>query len=107
MNILTVRFYTKPGCHLCEQAEELLEALAAECPMDLEVVDITADIDIFDRYRYDIPVVAVEGGGIASGRITEADLRRVLRLGAPRRITPTIIPGGATEVGEGRPPRAE
>jgi hypothetical protein len=84
MTIRTVRFYTKPGCHLCEQAEELLEALAFECPLDLEKIDITTDIDVFDRYRYEIPVIAVEGGGTASGRITEADLRRVLHLGAAR-----------------------
>jgi len=107
VTVLTVRFYTKPGCHLCEQAEELLEALAEECPLDLEVVDITTDIDIFDRYRYEIPVVAVEGGGTASGRITEADLRRVLRLGEPRRAAPTIVPGAIAEVGDGRPPRIE
>lgn len=105
--ILTVRFYTKPGCHLCEQAEELLESLAAECPLDLEVVDITTDMDIFDRYRYEIPVVAVEGGGTVSGRITEADLRRVLRLGEPRPAIIAGIPGGATKVGDGRPPRVE
>jgi glutaredoxin len=84
VTIRTVRFYTKPGCHLCEQAEELLEALMAECPLDLEMIDITTDVDIFDRYRYEIPVIAVEGGGTASGRITEADLRRVLHLGLPR-----------------------
>lgn len=84
MTIRTVRFYTKPGCHLCEQAEELLEALALECPLDLETIDITTDVDIFDRYRYEIPVVAVEGGGTASGRITEADLRRALHLGVAR-----------------------
>ena len=93
MTIRTVRFFTKPGCHLCEQAEELLEEIAGECPMDLEMIDITEDMDIFDRYRYEIPVIAVEGGGTASGRITEADLRRVLHLGParpPRTQSPTF-----------------
>lgn len=100
MTIRTVRFYTKPGCHLCEQAEELLESLAAECPLDLEVIDITTDIDIFDRYRYEIPVIAVEGGGTASGRITEADLRRVLHLGVPR-PRPPALPGTLSDPREG------
>lgn len=84
MTIKTVRFYTKPGCHLCEHAEELLEMLAEECPLDLQTIDITEDLDLFDRYRYEIPVVAVEGGGSVSGRILEADLRRILQLGDPR-----------------------
>ena len=100
MTIRTVRFYTKPGCHLCEQAEELLEALAAECPLDLETIDITTDIDIFDRYRYEIPVVAVEGGGTASGRITEADLRRILHLGVAR-PRPAPLSGPLSDPREG------
>jgi glutaredoxin len=79
--VRTVRLYTRPGCHLCEQAEELLEALAAECPMDVITIDITEDIEAFERYRYEIPVIQVEGGGAASGRITAADLRRAFRLG--------------------------
>jgi glutaredoxin len=84
VTIRTVRLYSRQGCHLCEQAEELLEELAAECPLDLDIVDITNDPDLFDRFRYEIPVVAVEGGGTVSGRISMEDLRRVLRLGPPR-----------------------
>lgn len=93
MTIRTVRFYMKPGCHLCELAEELLDGLVSECPLDLEMIDITTDIDLFDRYRYEIPVVAVEGGGTASGRITEADLRRILHLGLAR--PPSTVPASA------------
>lgn len=102
MTIRTVRFFTKPGCHLCEQAEELLEQIAGECPIDLEVIDITEDMDTFDRYRYDIPVVAVEGGGTASGRITEADLRRVLHLGPvrPSRTQPPSYSQGTRPSGD-------
>jgi hypothetical protein len=76
--------YARPGCHLCEVVEELLEELLGECPFDLEQIDITTDMDLFERYRYEIPVVAVEGGAIVAGRITRDDLRRVLRLGPPR-----------------------
>jgi hypothetical protein len=84
MTISRVRLYSRPGCHLCEVAEELLEELLNECPFDLELIDITTDMDLFDRYRYEIPVVAVEGGAFVAGRITREDLRRVLRLGPPR-----------------------
>jgi hypothetical protein len=84
MTISRVRLYSRPGCHLCEVVEELLQELLGECPFDLEQIDITTDMDLFERYRYEIPVVAVEGGAFVAGRITRDDLRRVLRLGPPR-----------------------
>lgn len=73
-----VVFYTKPGCHLCEQAEELLEDLQADYELRITPVDITSDPAVFERYRYEIPVVVVEGGGTVSGRIDVAALRRAL-----------------------------
>ncbi len=73
-----VTFYTKAGCHLCEQAEELLDALRAEYDLQVTAIDITTNLDIYERYKYEIPVVAVEGGGTAGGRIDEPALRRAL-----------------------------
>ncbi len=89
MTIPVVRLYTKPGCHLCELAEGFLEELSRECPLAVEQIDIMTDVDLFERYRYEIPVVAVEGGGSVFGRVTMDDLRRILRLGPPR---PAAVP---------------
>jgi hypothetical protein len=86
VTILRVRLYSRPGCHLCEIVEDLLDEVARECPLDLEVLDITTDMDLFERYRYEIPVVAVEGGGSVAGRISKDDLRKVLRLGRAKPI---------------------
>jgi glutaredoxin len=72
-----VTFYTKAGCHLCEQAEELLEDLD-EYDVQLTKIDITEDLAIFERYKYEIPVIVVEGGGTVGGRISAEALRRAL-----------------------------
>ncbi|TXS92972.1 glutaredoxin family protein [Parahaliea maris] len=46
------------GCHLCEQAEEILQALqAAGCTFSYEVVDIADDDVLFERYGLLIPVL--------------------------------------------------
>lgn len=74
-----VTFYSKPGCHLCEDAEELLDALREDYDLRVTWIDITGDLEIYERYKYEIPVVIVEDGGTASGRIDEAALRRALR----------------------------
>jgi len=42
----TVTIYTKPGCHLCEEAEEVIEAVRAQQPFDIErrnILDDAAD----------------------------------------------------------------
>ncbi len=76
---LEVRLYGKPGCHLCEQAEELVEDLREEYPLTLHTIDITADPDLFERYRYDIPVILLADGRSLAGRIGRAELRELLR----------------------------
>lgn len=73
-----VVFYTKPGCHLCEQAEDLLDDLRAEIDLTIDKRDITADLALFERYRYEIPVIVVDGGGSIAGCIDVGHLRQVL-----------------------------
>ncbi len=73
-----VAFYTKGGCHLCEHAEELLEDAQADYDLRITAVDITTDLTTFARYRYEIPVIVVEGGAIVSGRIDRDGLRHAL-----------------------------
>jgi glutaredoxin len=56
-----VTLYGKPGCHLCEEARQVVDAVRAEHPFELEEVDITRDPELENRYRERIPVVAIDG----------------------------------------------
>ena len=49
--------FTRPGCHLCEQAAVMLDELR----VDWRAVDIEGDADLEDRYGLVIPVVFLEG----------------------------------------------
>ena len=75
---MTVTLYSKPGCHLCEQVRELLVDLAVERSFTVEEVNIEGDASLFAAYRYDIPVVLVDGREIARGRIDERQLGEAL-----------------------------
>lgn len=77
-------FYTKPGCHLCEAVEELLEDLSHTYDLHVTAVDITSDLAIFERYKYDIPVIDVAAGMTVSGRIDAQLLRRALDAAGER-----------------------
>ena len=52
-----LKFFTTQGCHLCEQAEEILVTLQKEYIFELEVIDIAADKELVERYGLSIPVL--------------------------------------------------
>lgn len=73
-----VILYTRPGCHLCEEAEDLLAALSTEISLQIETIDILSDPAIYEQYKWIIPVIAVEGGATLSAPIGERALRAAL-----------------------------
>ena len=76
--MVTVTLYGKAGCHLCDEAREHLETVAAEREFELREVDIRRDPELFERYRYRIPVISVDGKERLEGRIEEGDVRALL-----------------------------
>jgi glutaredoxin len=76
---VTLTLYSKPGCHLCEDARRLLDELRGDFDFTIEEIDITRDAELFARYRYDIPVVTKDGVERLRGTITEQQLALLLR----------------------------
>lgn len=58
-----VTLFTKEGCTLCDKVKDVLKELREEVPHSLEQVDITDDdhTEWFGKYKYDIPVLHVNG----------------------------------------------
>ncbi len=74
-----VTLYTRAACPLCDEARALLDALAATLGFTIEAVDIDADPELRSRYRYAVPVIAVEHEEIARAPIRPAALEASLR----------------------------
>lgn len=74
-----ILLYAKAGCHLCDDARTHLEDLAADYHLTFDEVDIRRDPAIFERYRYRIPVITVNGVERLEGRIEADDIRVLLR----------------------------
>jgi glutaredoxin len=80
---MDVRVYTASGCHLCEAALEVVEAVRREVPFELEVVDIGGDPALEAVYRELLPVVEIEGERAFTWFVDPEALReRLLRPGA-------------------------
>jgi hypothetical protein len=76
-----ITLYTRPGCHLCDDAADLLEDLARATPLRVTEVNILTDVDLYERYKHSIPVVAIAGGPTLQAPIRADDLARALAGG--------------------------
>ena len=57
--MLTVTLFTRPGCHLCDQAKADLEAIQENIPHRLVEIDIEQDEALLKAYSLEIPVIQV------------------------------------------------
>lgn len=53
--------YSRPGCHLCEEAKASIEAVRRRVEFTIEEVNIESNPELLARYQYDIPVIAING----------------------------------------------
>ncbi len=75
-----VTFYTKAGCHLCDEARDMLDDIAAKSDFELTEVDIRSNSRLFEEYRYRIPVIIINDKTILEGRIEFIDLAKAFQL---------------------------
>ena len=85
MKLITL--YTKPGCHLCESVEQVIDRVVSRRTCAVQKRNIEDDPADFQKYQFDIPVVLVDGKEIARHRLTVAELNAALDA-AGRSFTP-------------------
>jgi hypothetical protein len=74
--VTVVLVYSRPGCHLCEEAIAEIAAIHAEgYVFELREIDIESDEGLLKRLLERIPVVEV-GGAVVSELRLDADALR-------------------------------
>lgn len=58
---MLVRLYSRPGCHLCDVAREVIEAERTRTEFDFEDVSVDGDDGLEIEYGIRIPVVTIDG----------------------------------------------
>ena len=79
MKKAVVTLYTRPGCHLCEEAKSAINESRAAREFTLEEVNIDEDPAMADLYKYDIPVVFINGVKVFKHRVPAREFLRKLR----------------------------
>jgi glutaredoxin len=75
---LDVTIYSRPGCHLCEEAKTQIAPLLQEFGAHLTEINIDEDAQLRARYDYDVPVIFLGARKAAKHRVDLVQFRRQL-----------------------------
>lgn len=67
---LKVVIYSRPGCHLCDEAKQIIAAAGRADEYTLDEINIESDPDLINRYQNDIPVITINGIEMFKHRLT-------------------------------------
>ncbi len=79
---LLLELYSKPECCLCDEAKGVIEEVLTSLPpqvqerFSLQVVDISQDVSLLERYGEEIPLLFIEGKQAFRYRIHPLTLRK-------------------------------
>jgi glutaredoxin len=73
-----VIIYSRPGCHLCDDAKAAIHQSGCNDQFTLEEINIESDDELLRKYKYDIPVVTIDGLETFIHRLTPQEFKQKL-----------------------------
>ncbi|MEZ0577825.1 glutaredoxin family protein [Nocardioides sp. MH1] len=73
-----VTLYSRPGCHLCDDARAIIEQVCAELGESYAEMSIDDEPTLQERFGHEIPVTFVDGRQHDFWRVDPVRLRRAL-----------------------------
>ena len=78
-----VIIYSRPGCHLCDEAKAAILSAGCSDQFVLEEINIESSEELLNKYRYDIPVITINGVESFIHRVDRDEFRtRIKRIKA-------------------------
>jgi glutaredoxin len=76
-----VIIYSRPGCHLCDEAKAAIESAGCSDQFVLSEINIESDDELLSKYKYDIPVITIDGVESFIHRVNPDEFRtRIKRI---------------------------
>jgi glutaredoxin len=82
---LEVTLYSRPGCHLCDEARAVIAPLLQEFSAYLREINIDEDAALAARFACDIPVLFIGARKVAKHRVDLEQFRRQLQAAQQNR----------------------
>ena len=72
--MVTVEFYTREGCCLCDTALDVVKRVQKDHPFLLRLIDIDTDPALVARFNDEVPVIFIAGRKAFKYRVDEAEM---------------------------------
>jgi glutaredoxin len=76
---IDVTIYSRPGCHLCQEAKKQIAPLLKSSGARLTEINIDTDPELRARYDYDVPVIFMGSRKVAKHKVDLTQFRRQLQ----------------------------
>ena len=76
---IRIEIYSRPGCHLCDEAKAVIEPFSARYPLQIVVTNVDSKQDLREAYGTEIPVVMINGTEAFRHRVDARALERKLK----------------------------
>ena len=70
--------YSRPGCHLCDEAKEVILKAGCGDHFVLEEINIETSEELLAKYRFDIPVVTINGNEAFRHRVNSEEFKTLI-----------------------------
>jgi glutaredoxin len=72
--------YSRPGCHLCDDAKDAIRAAGCDDAFTFEEVNIESSQELLLKYQFDIPVVTINDVEAFRHRVDTQEFRKLLKF---------------------------
>jgi glutaredoxin len=76
---IRVDVYSRPACHLCDEAKAVIERVQNRLPIDINVINVETDPALESAYGAEIPVIFINGAKAFKYRVDETELERKIK----------------------------
>ena len=75
----TLTLLTKNNCELCDIAKDIILKIKSNIPFHFQQKYIDTDSELFEKYKFKIPVILIDGEEKFFGRISEKLIKAELQ----------------------------
>ena len=76
---IQIDVYSRPNCHLCDEAKHTIERVRQRYPFSLRLINIEEDPALESKYGTEIPVIFINGSKAFKYQVNEADFEKRLK----------------------------